>query len=340
MSGKTSIEWCDLSSNPLRAYNVETGKRGWFCVHESEGCRNCYAEKRNVWIGNHLRYAAQNLKNVRFEMNAEELRSWQRLKAGTRVFPFDMTDLFQEGVPDPLIDLAMATMGTSPATFLVLTKRADRLRSYVAVLPNVWFGVSVETQALADLRIHYLLDTPAAVRFLSVEPQLEAIRPPLQRSQCCGKTWLSYTPGSMYEPSSTYCPTCRVALSWPGTTSIAWVIQGGESGPGARPFDVAWARSLRDQCKAGDVAYFLKQLGAHPYEGYLSDREVLEGEKGRPRPADQPLTDEAAVEILANDLLRHVPIPRLIRLKNRKGGDPSEWPEDLRVREFPRKAAK
>src|SRR4029079_7875431 len=94
-------------------------------------------------------------------------------------------------------------------------------------------------------------------------------------------------------------------------SKLDWVIVGGESGPGARPFDLAWARSIVQQCKAAGVPVFVKQLGAKP-------RGVVEY-------IGTPFDGDACGE----------PMTEPIRLVNHKGGDPSEWPDDLRVREFP-----
>lgn len=320
MSARTSIEWTDRSSNPLRAYNVDTGKRGWFCVHASDGCRSCYAERRNRWIGNGLHYTADNLKRVRFEMDAKELSSWARLAPGTKVFPFDMTDLFQEGVPDALISQAFGAMAGSPATFQVLTKRAQRLAAFVSSpmtssnmagwmkgnlrawvrdtpwngpwpLPNVWLGVSVEDQATADARIPLLLQTPAAKRFISYEPALGPI---------------DFSDGPL-DPESTM-------GSWSDLDQLDWVIVGGESGPGARSFDVAWARSTVAQCKAAGVACFVKQLGRFPFSNH-------------PEPGWSPLFEDSHGRVPSGE---YAP-----RIQSAKGGDMAEWPEDLRVREFP-----
>jgi protein gp37 len=152
-------------------------------------------------------------------------------------------------------------------------------------LPNVWLGVSVENQHFADERIPLLLQTPAAVRFISAEPLLG----PVDLDQF---VW----------------PACIVTREqhdadhgggmWCDERCLDWVIVGGESGHGARSFDLAWARSIVSQCRAAGVPVFVKQLGARP---------LFHDGGGR--------TSEG---------LRHP-----------KGGDPTEWPEDLRVREFP-----
>ena len=106
------------------------------------------------------------------------------------------------------------------------------------VLPNVWLGVSVENQVAADGRIPYLLETPAAVRFVSVEPMLEII--------------------DLRDPLNGY-PGVDAYNEWTEHNRLDWVIRGCESGPGARPFDVNWARDLRDQCQDAGVPFFFKQ---------------------------------------------------------------------------------
>jgi protein gp37 len=283
----TTIEWADKSSNPLRAFNLETGKNGTFCVHVSPGCASCYAGRMNTWRGNGLDFIQPNAKRVRFELNEKELRSWLRLKPGVRVFPFDMCDLFYEGVPDELIDRCFAAMALSDATFMVLTKRAKRMNAYFNEplgfslrregrvlsaayqmfleqpnrsrpktyrrpawpLPNVWLGTSCEDQQRADERIPLLLQTPAAVRFLSCEPLLGRIE------LCCVSGWeTAYAARWLGRPIL-------------GADGIQWVIAGGESGPKARPMHPDWARSLRDQCSAVGVPFFFKQWGEWAPQG-------------------------------------------------------------------------
>ena len=143
------------------------------------------------------------------------------------IFVNSMSDLFHRDVPTEFIAQVFEVMArASHHTFQVLTKRAKRLRALSSSLPwsdNVWLGVSVETATYVE-RIACLRDAPAAVRFLSLEPLL----------------------GPMPE------------LPLDG---INWVIVGGESGPGARPMRVEWARSVRDQCLAAGVPFFFKQWG-------------------------------------------------------------------------------
>lgn len=128
-------------------------------------------------------------------------------------------------------------------------------------LPNVWIGTSTEDQPAADDRIPWLLRCPAPVRFLSVEPQ-------------CGPVdlarWLAIPRPIEDDPLATHLLAEGIrAGTADGPRALNWIIQGGESGPGARPFDLGWAYSLRDQCESAGVAYFLKQLGARPVLGDL-----------------------------------------------------------------------
>lgn len=233
-------------------------------------------------------------------------------KKPQRVFVNSMSDLFHEALPDEAIDRVFAVMALCPQhTFQCLTKRPERMLKYfgtnygihraVAIkeqackIPNysalceaadfmpwpyrnVWLGVSCEDQKTADERSAILRQVPAALRFISQEPQLAAI---------------DWKPGSL--------------------DGISWLIQGGESGPGARHFDIHWARKTLMQCRAAKVAYFLKQLGAKPmYRAHGGDdpRHLFNGLR----------------QLYSNGS----------PLKDRKGGDVSEWPEWARVREFPR----
>ena len=180
-------------------------------------------------------------------------------------------------------------------------------------LPNVWLGVSVEDQKSADERVPILLDTPAAVRFVSAEPLLGPVDLECGLAvawQCSGCR--AYFSG----PLKKRCPKCDREGYWTGShrfnsrtrqagSGLDWVIVGGESGPGARPCDVAWIRAIVEQCRAAGVPAFVKQLGAEPVQFAV---------------AAERRTDSGACTV---------------RLRNRKGGDPAEWPEDLRVREFP-----
>jgi protein gp37 len=168
-------------------------------------------------------------------------------------------------------------------------------------LKNVWLGVSVEDQRTADERIPVLLSLPAAVRWVSYEPALGPVRFERIESED-GEAWVNALTG-WWSGNDT---------PWP---SLDWIVVGGESGPGARPFDLAWARSTISACREAGVPVFVKQLGAHPVvsvEGALVARGLYPTDMG---PAGRR--------------------PEPWHLDDHKGGDPSEWPEDLRVREWP-----
>lgn len=288
MPNKTAIEWTDYSSNPIYAYDRQTNKRGWHCVHVSEGCRNCYAEAINKRFGTGLAYEAQNTSKVEFRLSPKELdglRSLAKNHPGAKVFLGDMLDLFQPAISDALLnELFSGTLEIlSMLTFQILTKHAQRMNDYLnwrwgdGRIPcrHIWIGVSVENQAMADKRIPLLLDTPARTRFVSYEPALEA----LDLLNADGDGVRGGLRGGLH-----------------------WMIIGGESGSSARPFNVDWARKAISDCRLGGIAPFVKQIGSRPVA-----------------------TDGAGKSIGTWPLA----------IKHSKGGDISEWPEDLRVREYP-----
>ena len=249
------------------------------CTRVSAGCEHCYAEKRayrNAAMGN-ADYAGLTRKHADGSINwtgevrmlAKRLEQPLRWKAPRRIFVDSMSDLFHESVSDAFIADVINIMVRCPQhTFQILTKRPERMQRLLSnlahnsailhipfwPLPNVWLGVSVEDQAAADERIPLLLDTPAAVRFLSCEPLLG----PLDLTT----PWYRLSQGNIH-----------------------WVIAGGESGPGGRwlvepfrveqdqaidgqrtwwepkPAAIDWVRSIRDQCQAADVPFFFKQWG-------------------------------------------------------------------------------
>lgn len=193
-----------------------------------------------------------------------------RWKKSKRIFVNSMSDLFHEDVPIGFIYQVFAVMAEANwHTFQVLTKRPGRMKEVLTKLrdefegkvfngrkvtwplPNVWLGVSVENQQAADERIPLLLQTPAAVRFVSCEPLLGPVD--LERHLNGGKTLAEWKARalSVVDPYGFRPPYPR----------IHWVIVGGESGPGARPMHPDWVRSIRDQCQAAGVPFFFKQWG-------------------------------------------------------------------------------
>jgi protein gp37 len=265
----TKIEWTDVTWNPLRG-----------CSKVSEGCRNCYAEKMaSRFSGEGMPYEG-TIENGRWNGQIKFVPDVQdqplKWKKPRRVFVNSMSDLFHPNVPESYIGSIWDVMARTPQhTYQILTKRPERMLEILSKwaadgwywrredglwcgplegpLPNVWLGVSVENQRAADERIPLLLQTPAAVRFLSMEPLLG----PVDLS--------AFKPfdGECYCSDYRCCP--RMAKDCP-ETAIDWVIVGGESGPGARPMHPDWVRSIRDQCQAAGVSFFFKQWGNHiPY---------------------------------------------------------------------------
>ena len=227
-------------------------------------------------------------------------------------------------------------------------------------LPNLWLGVTVENQAAADERIPHLLRVPAAVRFLSVEPLLG----PVDLTRVCDRSkakslWISPLEAKEANPAH----DSLVATLGPDYpySRIDWVIVGGESGPNARPCDVACIRSVVGQCRAAGTKCFVKQLGSRPfdssaepyceftrYEHWVAKaRSWLGGISGggsRYKESEKCVCVDAKGRIcsigrdfmLARDECAYpVRAIKPLSLNDHKGGDPAEWPEDLRVREVP-----
>ena len=280
MSDASSIEWTDATWNPVRG-----------CAVVSPGCTNCYAMKQAHRFSGPGRAYAGLTKLTRggpvwtgeARTVPELLDAPLRWKKPRRIFVNSMSDLFHEDVPVAFIQRVWAIMGGAPRhTFQILTKRPKKMQrlcsNTLPTYPNVWLGVSVEDQERADERIPLLVRTPAAVRWISAEPLLGPVDI---------TPWLRRVTAS--DPRN---PLAHERLDW--------VVVGGESGPKARPFDIALARDIVRQCKAAGVPVFVKQLGSNP----------------------APLAVEAGA------------VRERLWLKDRKGGDPQEWPAELRVREY------
>lgn len=288
MGVKTGIEWAGSTWSPIRARNLATGKVGWHCTHASDGCRFCYSEAMNIRLGTGLPFKPGHEKDIEVFLDEKMLLSPLRWKKSRKIFLNSMTDTFGEFVKDEWLDKIFAVMALTPRhIYQVLTKRPHRMLDYVGVrhsrneielaaekirpaagtpfapkhvlpwpLENVWLGISAENQPNADERIPILLQTPAAVRFVSLEPLLGPIDlANLERGDASvnaldGKVWYSGA-GSI---SSRTLQGKR----------LNWVIVGGESGTQARPMKIEWVYDLVSQCRANGVASFVKQLGAVP----------------------------------------------------------------------------
>jgi protein gp37 len=200
------------------------------CTKISPGCKHCYAEtfaERFRGVKGHPYEQGFDLRLVPEKLT--EPFAWRSPKL---VFVNSMSDLFQPGVPDACTEAVSRVMATADwHTYQVLTKRSERLRDllngklrFAAEKENIWWGVSVEDREYGLPRIDHLRQASAKVRFLSIEPLLEDL----------GEIDL---------------------------TGIAWVIVGGESGPGARPMKKEWVTSIRRLCRDQRVPFFFKQWG-------------------------------------------------------------------------------
>lgn len=274
MSDNTGIEWADATWNPVIG-----------CTKVSAGCDNCYAIKTATRMqanpnpkisAAYAGTAAAGEWTDQVNLLSDRLTiplAWTKPR---KVFVNSQSDLFHRNVPDRFIAEVFAVMALAGQhTFQLLTKRHGRMRSllssvpfqnmvalhvemrlslrstyeHVWPLPNVWLGVSVEDQATANVRIPALLDTPAAIRWLSMEPLLARVD--LRRIE--RNAW---TPArTVLEPVLDR-DTGDVLVP-----AIDWVVVGGESGPKARPMHPAWASELRDVCNAAKVPFLFKQWG-------------------------------------------------------------------------------
>lgn len=330
MGDGTAIEWTDATWNPVRG-----------CSRVSEGCRHCYAEAvaaRFSGPGQAYEGLARRRANGEPQWTGkvvlvrDHLEDPVRWKRPRRIFVNSMSDLFHEELPFEAIAEVFAVMVRAPwHIYQVLTKRPARMLEFMRWLeaedakvggnlrddgpwpaPQIWLGVSVEDQETANARIPLLLQTPAAVRFISAEPllgpvDLTRVIHPLHPSVV-----IDVTSGAFMitdEAGDDDFGTCQ---------HLDWVIIGGESGPDARPFDLTWGRSLVGQCTSAGVACFFKQAGTFVTSANSED---WIGHPGH----------EAST---GNGLERRW---RIV-LRDRKGGDPAEWPKDLRVRALPKVA--
>lgn len=233
MANATAIEWTDATWNPV------TG-----CTKISAGCDHCYAERFSERFRGTPGHAFE--RGFDLTLRPERLDQPLRWREPRMIFVNSMSDLFHKQIPTEFIGRVFDTMERAHwHTFQILTKRSSLMRDFLRRRygrergpTHMWFGVSVEDGARKS-RIRHLQESPAGVRFLSIEPLIG--------------------------------PVGQLDLS-----GIDWVIVGGESGPGARPMRLEWAREVRDQCQDGGVAFFFKQWGGlRPKSGgrTLDDRE-------------------------------------------------------------------
>ncbi len=264
MADRTKIAWTDATWSPVSG-----------CTKVSAGCANCYISRTPPFRKAHRRFErVGNSMTTGVQLHPDRLDQPLHWRKPRRIFVCSMSDLFHEEVPDQFIAQVFWTMVLAQRhTFQILTKRPDRLIELLRTwerrqicadfndavgwpVPNVWLGVSVENQYWADRRTPLLLQTPAAVRFLSLEPLLKPVK------------------------------------LWDFIQHVDWVIVGGESGPKHRPMDLDWVREIRAECRAAGTAFFYKQpSGLRP-----GGEALLDGKEYRqwpiPRNAPESALDE------------------------------------------------
>lgn len=330
MAENSKIQWTDHTASPWHG-----------CSKVHTGCENCYAMNASVRNPSILGVWGDDGVRVKSKSFIDNLRKWNREgeKAGrvVSVFP-SICDPFEDRpeLVDWRNEMFAAADELPWVRLLLLTKRPENVRRmYVPYLlenvpghvsqnegdgkmlrarPNVWIGTSVSDQETADKWIPELLKlrdlTP--VLFVSAEPLLGAIN----------------LRTGIYEMPSQGRRGTTLERGLDG--NVDWLIVGGESGPHARPCNVEWIRSTIEQCKAAGVPCFAKQLGSYAVVPWSDVAVASYVQHGRPSPDSVQLGADFKIQSLAYD-----PSLGLIQFKDRKGGDWSEWPETLRVRQFP-----
>lgn len=291
----TKIEWAEETWNPIVG-----------CNPISPGCKNCYAERMayrlshalgkigtdvsDAWVGYSTVIGDNKKWNGKTDFVHSALDKPLHWKKPRTIFICSMGDLFHESVLFEWIDDVFGVMTTNPQhTYLILTKRPERMYDYIEYMNQniadagfegydppsfIWLGVTAENQEQADKRIPILLSIPAAKRFVSIEPMLgpvdlRELRLPKSNfvyDSILGRKHSNYYQSDWYSESS---------------NKLDWIITGSESGPGRRPMNQDWVRSLRDQCITADVPFLLKQM---PINGKLVKMPELDGKVWNQKP--------------------------------------------------------
>lgn len=308
--------------NSKIGWTTHTFNPWWGCARISPGCKLCYAaalDRRtggDHWGDRPRKFFGEKHWDVIDKWNRKAREECRRLEAEgrgaefvpPRVFCASMADVFEDN-PEVVTlreKLWWRIVGSPYLDWLLLTKRPENIEPHLraidshatgnawdalrrGVVRNVWLGATVEGRNYLE-RAEIVSRLPGAVRFLSMEPLLERVVPGLRRCEHCRRL----------TRDGLACEHCHRS-GWPLKGGIDWVIVGGESGPGARPFNLEWARGVVAECQLAGVPVFVKQLGAHPIEPTIPGRDTG---------------------------LR-------LRLADRNGADPAEWPADLQIQQFP-----
>lgn len=261
---KTKIEWADMTINPVVG-----------CSKCSPGCDNCYAERQAARLAKMPQTAAKYAGVVGAQGKWTGIVDFDVScllhlpKKPKRIFVGSLCDLFHDSVMDSHLEHIMGHIGLTRAnahhTFILLTKRPERMKEFFTQwkpyreMPNVWLGVTACNQQEADEKIPVLLGTPAAKRFVSMEPMLGAT----DISQWMPQVGhICHDGGVCHHGCQSSCHRLEMGYTLSNPTPyIDWIICGGETGPNARPMHPDWVRGLRDQCATADVPFFFKGWG-------------------------------------------------------------------------------
>jgi len=328
--GKTSIEWTDHSINPIRArklLQMDNGEPqyaiGHHCRKISPGCGECYASALQKRFGMpEFKGEGAGMNGVEVFLDESKLQDVLKRKKPTKYFWCDMTDMFGEWVPDEMLLRCFDTMrATSQHIHQILTKRPERMLDFCQRLrfdgsANNGYGKIWLADDPRDIRGYHLMGGNGCTGMtwcwlgVSVEDKQRKDRIDILRKAPAAVRFLS-------------CEPLLEDLGELNLEGISWCIAGGESGPNARPCNVEWIRSIVRQCKAAGVACFVKQLGSKPVMA------LNEWQRLPLLSTDRWVGIEPAGTTIPTAL-------GIAHLMDRKGGDISEFPEDLRVREFPK----
>lgn len=288
MADNTRIEWADATWNPV------TG-----CTKTSDGCRYCYAAREWQRLSANPRSVYFGRRFTDVQCHPERLSQPGRWTRPRIIFVNSMADLFHDEVPDAFVEQVFDAMAEAPRhVFLVLTKRAERMcrwvqryrsafdrrwqgvATYTYSYAHVWIGVSVEDQRSAAQRVPYLLDTPAAVRWISAEPLIGPLDLTHLDADASGHPTLCQVDALTGRHRDMGRPCADVQR-------VDWVVVGGESGGAAdvRLMSPEWPRSLRDQCARAGVPMIFKQWGsAAARTDRMLDGEIIDQWPGGARP--------------------------------------------------------
>lgn len=253
MAENSKISWCDHTFNP------------WLgCTKVSQGCKHCYAESLMGHRWGKVQWGPEGTRVRTSEANWRKPLQWNRRaeKEGRRykVFCASLADVFEDRpeLVEWRVELFRLIVHTPALDWLLLTKRPQHVMELMnemgwpSLMDNVWIGTSVENQEQADKRIPELLKVPARIRFLSCEPLLGPVSFDYDSDVChCGDYIKDHGYGSGHSPVA--------MIESYLLDGIHWVIAGAESGHGARPMDLNWVRSLRDECQGAGIPFFFKQ---------------------------------------------------------------------------------